>query len=169
MLPGLRGSSFGPDLIFVTANSILYSSTPHCFPSLVYTFVSFLGIAIVAAIAGWAADRLIARGGNPVTVRKGFVVAGFIGGCTVLLGAFATSQDVAVFWNVVSLSLLGLTTANNLALDSLGMTSQFAHGYVMHALSTNIRYEADEANFIDWPRSTLFSGKEYVFVDRDWA
>lgn len=28
---------------------------------------------------------------------------------------------------------------------------------------------ADEANFIDWPRSTLFSGKEYVFVDRDWA
>lgn len=38
--------------------------------------------------------------------------------------------------------------ATNLALDSLGMTSQFAHGYVMHALSTNIRYEADEYNFM---------------------
>jgi len=38
--------------------------------------------------------------------------------------------------------------AANLALDSLGMTSQFAHGYVMHALSTNIRYEADEYNFM---------------------
>ena len=38
--------------------------------------------------------------------------------------------------------------AFNLALDSLGMTSQFAHGYVMHALSTNIRYEQDEYNFM---------------------
>jgi enoyl-CoA hydratase len=38
--------------------------------------------------------------------------------------------------------------ATNLALDSLGMTSQFAHGYVMHALSTNIRYEEDELNFM---------------------
>jgi len=37
--------------------------------------------------------------------------------------------------------------AVNLALDSLGMTSQFAHGYVVHALSTNIRYEEDEHNF----------------------
>lgn len=36
----------------------------------------------------------------------------------------------------------------NLALDSLGMTSQFAHGYVMHAFSTNIRYESDEYNFM---------------------
>jgi len=38
--------------------------------------------------------------------------------------------------------------AMNLALDSLGMTSQFEHGYVMHALSTNIRYEPDEYNFM---------------------
>jgi enoyl-CoA hydratase len=38
--------------------------------------------------------------------------------------------------------------AVNLALDSLGMTSQFAHGYVVHALSTNIRYEEDEYNFM---------------------
>ena len=27
---------------------------------------------------------------------------------------------------------------------------------------------ADEANFIDWSRSTLFFGKELVFVDRSW-
>jgi len=38
--------------------------------------------------------------------------------------------------------------AAHLALDSLGMTSQFAHGYVVHALSTNIRYEDDELNFM---------------------
>ena len=38
--------------------------------------------------------------------------------------------------------------AAHVALDSLGMTSQFTHGYVLHALSTNIRYEADEYNFM---------------------
>ena len=54
-----------------------------------YTFFSFAGIAIVAVIGGWAADKLIARGGDPVLVRKTFVVAGFAGACTVLLGAYA--------------------------------------------------------------------------------
>ena len=38
--------------------------------------------------------------------------------------------------------------AAHVALDSLGMTSQFTHGYVLHALSTNIRYESDEYNFM---------------------
>ena len=38
--------------------------------------------------------------------------------------------------------------AAHMALDSLGMTSQFTHGYVLHALSTNIRYESDEYNFM---------------------
>ena len=28
---------------------------------------------------------------------------------------------------------------------------------------------ADERNFIDWSRSTIFIGKELLFVDRDWA
>ncbi|MFD2136687.1 hypothetical protein ACFSLT_19045 [Novosphingobium resinovorum] len=56
-----------------------------------FTFFSFAGIAIVAVIAGWIADRLIARGGDPVFVRKAFVIAGFVGACTVLLGAHADS------------------------------------------------------------------------------
>ena len=43
-----------------------------------YTFFSFAGIAIVAAFAGWAADRMIARGNDAVLVRKSFIVAGFI-------------------------------------------------------------------------------------------
>jgi enoyl-CoA hydratase len=38
--------------------------------------------------------------------------------------------------------------ATHLALDSLGMTSQFVHGYVSHALGTNIRYEDGEFNFM---------------------
>jgi MFS transporter, ACS family, D-galactonate transporter len=95
-----------------------------------YTFFSFAGIAIVAVVAGWAADRLIARGGDPVVVRKTFVVAGFVGACTVLLGAYAQSLEMALFWNVASLSFLGLTTANNLALCRLTLIPKPAIGLV---------------------------------------
>lgn len=95
-----------------------------------YTFFSFAGIAIVAALAGWAADRIIARGHDPVFVRKAFVIAGFIGGCTVLLGAYAATLEMALFWNVLSLSLLGLATANNLALSRLTLIPKQAIGSV---------------------------------------
>jgi ACS family D-galactonate transporter-like MFS transporter len=93
-----------------------------------YTFFSFAGIAIVAAFAGWAADRLIARGRDAVAVRKAFIVAGFIGATTVLLGAYAQTLGMALFWNVLSLSLLGLVTANNLALCKLTLIPKQAVG-----------------------------------------
>jgi ACS family D-galactonate transporter-like MFS transporter len=93
-----------------------------------YTFFSFAGIAIVAALAGYAADRLIARGRDAVAVRKAFIVAGFLGGTTVLLGAHAPTLQQALFWNVVSLSLLGLVTANNLALCKLTLIPKPAVG-----------------------------------------
>jgi len=95
-----------------------------------YTFYSFAGIAIVAVVAGWAADRIIARGGDPIFVRKAFVVAGFIGACTVLLGVRAESLTMALFWNVFSLSFLGLATANNLALCRLTLIPKPAVGLV---------------------------------------
>ena len=95
-----------------------------------YTFFSFAGIAIVAVVAGWAADRIIARGNDPVLVRKTFVIAGFMGACTVLLGAQAKSLDAALFWNVFSLSCLGLATANNLALCRLTLIPAPAIGLV---------------------------------------
>jgi len=93
-----------------------------------YTFVSFAGIAIVATLAGWGADRIIARGQDAVKVRKAFIVAGFIGGSTVLLGVYAASLEAALFWNVLSLSLLGLVTANNLALCKLTLIPKQAIG-----------------------------------------
>jgi len=93
-----------------------------------YTFFSFAGIAVVATIAGWAADRFIARGIDAVLVRKSFVVAGFIGGTTVLLGAYADTLQMALFWNVVSLSLLGLVTANNTTLCKLTLIPKPAIG-----------------------------------------
>jgi ACS family D-galactonate transporter-like MFS transporter len=93
-----------------------------------YTFFSFAGIAIVATLAGWVADRIIARGHDAVFVRKSFIVAGFVGAGTILLGAYAPSLEAALFWNVVSLSLLGLTTANNLALCKLTLIPKQAIG-----------------------------------------
>ncbi len=81
-----------------------------------YTFFSFGGMAIVAALAGWAADLLIARGGNPVTVRKWFTIAGFAVACTELIGARSSSVTVALVFAVVSLAGLGLATANYWAL-----------------------------------------------------
>jgi ACS family D-galactonate transporter-like MFS transporter len=93
-----------------------------------YTFFSFAGIAIVATLAGWVADRIIARGADAVFVRKAFIIAGFIGGSTVLMGAYAKTLEAALFWNVLSLTLLGLTTANNLALCKLTLIPKQAIG-----------------------------------------
>ena len=95
-----------------------------------YTFFSFAGIAIVAAVAGRAADMIIDRGHDAVAVRKAFVIAGFIGGCTVLLGTFTSHLGWALFWNVFSLSFLGLATANNLALSRLTLIPPQAIGLV---------------------------------------
>lgn len=81
-----------------------------------YTFMSFGGMAIVATLAGWAADRLIARGGDPVKVRKGFILAGFVLASTEMAGFYSDSVPVAVFFAVFSLSGLGLVTANCWAL-----------------------------------------------------
>ncbi len=38
--------------------------------------------------------------------------------------------------------------ATNLAMDSLGISSQFSYGHILHALATNVRYEPDEFNFM---------------------
>ena len=38
--------------------------------------------------------------------------------------------------------------ATHMALDSLGVTSQFVHGYVAHTVGSNVRFEKDEFNFL---------------------
>ena len=82
----------------------------------VFTFASFAGMAVVATLAGFAADKLIDRGYHPVRVRKAFVIAGFLTASTQLIGAYAESQSVSLFFAVFSLSGLGLMTANYWAL-----------------------------------------------------
>ena len=69
-----------------------------------YTFFSFGGMAAVAALGGWAADALIARGHNPVFVRKAFIIAGFLIASTEVVGALSDSVPVALFFAVFSLS-----------------------------------------------------------------
>jgi ACS family D-galactonate transporter-like MFS transporter len=77
-----------------------------------YTFFSFGGMAVVAVLGGWFADLMIRRGGNPVTVRKWFTIAGLAIACTELIGAHTSSVTMAVTFSIVSLSGLGLATAN---------------------------------------------------------
>jgi ACS family D-galactonate transporter-like MFS transporter len=81
-----------------------------------FTFMSFAGMATIAILAGWAADRLIARGRNPVTVRKVFTLAGFVLAFSEVFAAFSHSTSIALFLAVFSLSGLGLATANYWAL-----------------------------------------------------
>jgi ACS family D-galactonate transporter-like MFS transporter len=81
-----------------------------------FTFMSFVGMATIAILAGWAADRLIANGRNPVTVRKAFTIVGFVLAFSVILGALPGSASMTLFWSVFSLTGLGLATANYWAL-----------------------------------------------------
>ena len=84
--------------------------------SSLYTTFSFAGMAVVAILGGWAADRLIARGIDAVLVRKAFTITGFLLATTVLIGVTPVSLNVALFFSVLSLSGLGLATANYWAL-----------------------------------------------------
>ena len=81
-----------------------------------FTFMSFGGMATVAILAGWAADRLIARGRNPVSIRKGFTIVGFVLAFSEVFGVFSHSTTTTLFLAVFSLSGLGLATANYWAL-----------------------------------------------------
>ncbi len=81
-----------------------------------YGGVSFAGMAVVAALSGWAADWLIGRGGDPVNVRKAFTIAGFAAASTQTMCAVVPSTTLMLFFVVFSLCGLGLATANYWAL-----------------------------------------------------
>jgi len=77
-----------------------------------FQMFSFAGMAIIAVLAGWLADWFIARGSHPVRTRKIFVVLGFLVASTEVIGSRAAADQVAIFFAVLSLAGLGLTTAN---------------------------------------------------------
>lgn len=80
------------------------------------TGFSFAGMATVAILAGAVADWLIVKGWDAVKVRKGFTIAGFVVASTELIGALSDSHQIALIFAIVSLSGLGLATANYWAL-----------------------------------------------------
>ncbi|MCE5307667.1 MAG: MFS transporter [Acidobacteriales bacterium] len=81
-----------------------------------YTMMSFGGMAVMAALAGWAADVVIRKGRDAVNVRKAFTIAGLVLASTEVIGAHAASREVALFFAIFSLVGLGLATANYWAL-----------------------------------------------------
>jgi ACS family D-galactonate transporter-like MFS transporter len=82
----------------------------------VYTGFSFAGTAIVAILAGAAADWIIRRGANAVNVRRWFSIAGLLVASTEVIGAVSPSTNVAVFFAIFSMAGLGLASANYWAL-----------------------------------------------------
>ncbi|MGH9583652.1 MAG: MFS transporter [Bryobacteraceae bacterium] len=81
-----------------------------------FTGFSFWGFAIVATAAGFLADRMIRRGGDAIRVRKAFIIAGFVIASTEMIGAATSSESLALFFAIFSLSGLGLATGNYWAL-----------------------------------------------------
>jgi MFS transporter, ACS family, D-galactonate transporter len=81
-----------------------------------FTSFTFSGMAITAMVAGAAADWMIRKGFDPVKVRKGFTIAGFLVASTEIIGVYSQSNQVAQMFAIVSLSGLGLATANYWAL-----------------------------------------------------
>jgi MFS family permease len=81
-----------------------------------FTAASFFCMAVVATLAGFAADSFIAKGHDPVFVRRAFTIAGFLTAGAGLIAALNTPQEVALWMVIASLGGLGLTTANYWAL-----------------------------------------------------
>jgi MFS family permease len=81
-----------------------------------YTMFSFAGMAVTTILSGWAADRFIARGGDPATVRKNFVIVGLLLSATEVFGAVSSSAQLALFFSIFSMAGLGVATGNQYAL-----------------------------------------------------
>jgi MFS transporter, ACS family, D-galactonate transporter len=81
-----------------------------------FTAFSFSGMAVVAILAGAVADRLIAKGWDVIKVRKGFTIAGLAVASTEVIGVMSGSRDIALTFAIISLTGLGLATANYWAL-----------------------------------------------------
>ena len=92
----------------------------------IYTMFSFAGTAVVAILAGAAADWFIRRGADAAATRRWFTIAGLLGAATEVAGALSESNQVAVFFAIFSMAGLGLATANYWALTQTLMPRKAA-------------------------------------------
>jgi len=81
-----------------------------------YTALPLVGMAIVSMLAARAADRRIARGERPISVRRNFVCAGFVLSSSGLALLAAPSAEAALGVLLCSLLGLGVASANFWAL-----------------------------------------------------
>jgi len=134
-----------------------------------YTFFSFIGIAVVATFGGWWADRLIAGGRDAVRVRKSFVVAGFIGATTVLplslLGLVTANSTTLCKLTLIPKPAIGLNTGLQQVASSLaGGVSAGLSGWLLHV-----------GGSYEWPMLAIFgfllvgATSSVVLLQRKWA
>ena len=81
-----------------------------------YTAVPSLGTLLVSFPSARIADRLIARVGHPMSVRKLFIAAGFVLGSAILLLLVLHSSLAVLFTLIFSLLGIGLASGNYWAL-----------------------------------------------------
>lgn len=92
----------------------------------VFTGFSYGGMAAVAVLGGLASDWFIARGSDALATRRGFTIAGLMIASTEIFGALSPSITGAVFFSILSMSGLGLATANYWALPQTVMPKAMA-------------------------------------------
>jgi MFS family permease len=81
-----------------------------------FTAVPWLGTILVSFISARAADRIIGRQGNAMSVRRGFVSTGFIVGSSILALLVARSSAAVLASLLLSLLGIGLASSNFWAL-----------------------------------------------------
>jgi MFS family permease len=81
----------------------------------VYASLAFFTFGISEPIGGWIADRLIRRGWNETTTRKGIVTFGFSLGIFLIFAMHSTHTGVAIGF-IIAACLVGLATGNLLAI-----------------------------------------------------
>ena len=82
-----------------------------------FTAIPLTGMAIVSMISSRIADRLIARRGRPMFIRKAFVVTGFLIGSSILFLPLLKSSAAVMMILLSSLLGIGVASANYWALS----------------------------------------------------
>lgn len=81
-----------------------------------YTTFSYVGMAAMSVLGGALADLVISRGANAVLSRKIFTILGLTIASTEIVGSLTSSRNIAVAFAMISMTGLGLSTANYWAL-----------------------------------------------------
>jgi len=82
----------------------------------VFGSLSYLAIALSTIVCGWLSDRMIARGGSPTRVRKGFSGVGLTLSTVIILVAVVRDENIAMALLFTSCICYGLFAPNLFAM-----------------------------------------------------